>query len=409
MNSKKLFFLFLASSLLFVKCETSLNEPIDEDIVPQIDIPWPSLGNVSWPMHHHDPQSTGRSKYSGPQNGILAKKVYVGTSESGIAIGYNRTIYVSTSYWPAEFFALDYEGDVKWKSSFLSYTTPLINSDSVVYAAGERAFFAFNQKGDTLWKNTLNYEDRIVSVSINIDKNGNLYYVDYNHKLTVLDKNGNLKWKLKDTRFLNWTDAAPAFSPDGKTLYVQGISVSVLAIDISSRSIKWTFGDKQLSSSPVIDNAGNLYIIPEAEGSSTNRKFYSINSEGQINWSFSFISIKFLDNTEPTIDYNGNIYFGSDTLYSFSNKGKIRWKKSLNGRRIISPLICDNNNVVYVGTSNPQFRENKIIAIKDSGEIKWEIIDVVERALGVSPAITEDGSLLYPTWNNEKGNYLIIK
>lgn len=409
MNFKKLLLLILISSLLFVKCDNP-NGPINnEDIVPQIDIPWPSLANTPWPMHHHDPQSTGRSKYLGPQLGVLAKKVHAWISESGISIGYNKAVFLSSSYPPGYFFALDYEGNTKWNSWFSSYTTPLISSDSIIYAAGEKVFFAFTHSGDTLWKNTLDEKNRIVSVGINIDKSGNLYYIDYNHTLTVLDKNGNLKWKLYDERFLNWTDAAPTFSPDGNTLYVQGVTVSVLAIDINGQTVKWTFGDKQLSSSPVIDNAGNIYIIPDVERSLTDRKFYSINSEGAINWTFDFTAKKVFDNTEPTIDYNGNIYFGADTLYSLTNGGKLRWKQSLNGRRIISPLICDKENVVYIGTENPEILENKIIAVSDNGETKWEIIDAVERELGVSPALTEDGTLFYPTWDNALGNYLIIK
>ncbi len=409
MNLKKLLLLLLISSLLFVKCDNP-SGPIDnEDIVPQIDIPWPSLGNTSWPMHHHDPQSTGRSKYSGPQNGVITKKVYVGISVSGISIGYNQIIYVSTSYWPVEFLALDYEGNVKWKSNFMSHTTPLISSDSVVYAAGVNAFFAFTTDGDTLWKNTLDRESRIVSVGINIDKEGNLYYIDYNNTLTVLDKNGNIKWKLRDERFLNWTDAAPTFSPDGNTLYVQGISVSVLAVDINNQTIKWVFGDKRLLSSPVIDNAGNIYIIPGEQWFSNQRSIYSLNQQGVVNWKYDFIAETLWDNTEPTIDYDGNVYFGADTLYSITNGGKLRWKKSLNGTEIVSPLICDKDNVIYLGVEDPGNGDNKIIAVKGNGEIKWEIIDTIERELGVSPALTEEGALFYPTWDNQYGNYFIIK
>ncbi len=409
MNLKKLLLLLLTSSLLFVKCDNP-SEPIDnEDIVPQIDIPWPSLGNTPWPMHHHDPQSTGRSKYSGPQTGVIAKKVYVGMSYSGISIGYNSSAFIGTFY-PYDFYSLDYEGNIKWKySSLFCYTTPLISSDSIIYAAGNQSFFAFTHSGDTLWKKNLSTLDKIVSVGINIDKNGNIYYIDYNNTLTVLDKNGNIKWKLRDERFLNWTDAAPTFSPDGNTLYVQGISVSVIAVDINNKTVKWIFGDKRLLSSPVIDNAGNIYIIPGEQWFSNQRSIYSLNQQGVVNWKYDFIAETLWDNTEPTIDFDGNVYFGTDTLYSITNGGKLRWKKSLNGTEIVSPLICDKDNVIYLGVQDPDNGDNKIIAVKGNGEIKWEIIDTIERELGVSPALTEEGTLFYPTWNNEIGNFFIIK
>ncbi len=409
MNLKKILLLLLAGSLLFVKCD-SPNGPINnEDIVLQIDIPWPSLGNTPWPMHHHDPQSTGRSKYSGPQNGILAKKVYVGMSYSGISIGYHKSVLLST-FSPYKLYSLDYDGNVKWEYPLLfCNTTPLINSDSIIYVAGEIYFTAFNHNGDILWQRKMNNQDRMVSVGINIDLNGNLYYVDYNHTLTVLDKNGNFKWSLKDNRFLSLTYAAPTFSPDGKTLYIQGINVSLLAVDINNQTIKWTFGYHQLLSSPVVDNNGNIYIIPNAEEFDNNRKIYSLNSFGEINWEFSFIGDNHWDNTAPTIDYNGNIYFGVDTLYSLTNSGKFRWEIPLNGTQIVSPLICDKDNVIYIATDNIGTGENNVIAIKDNGEIKWEIVDSIERALGASPALSEDRTLFYPTWDNEKGNYLVIK
>ena len=60
---------FLVFFLIFVliSCKETPREPEKkEDISSQVDIPWPSLADTPWPMFHHDPQSTGRSKYAGP-------------------------------------------------------------------------------------------------------------------------------------------------------------------------------------------------------------------------------------------------------------------------------------------------------------------------------------------------------
>jgi len=231
--------------------------------------------------------------------------------------------------------------------------------------------------------------------------------LNYNKTLTVIDKKGNIKWKMKDDRFLNWADAAPTFSPDGNMLYVQGSDVSVLAIDVDMQTLKWAFGNKVQRSSPVIDNNGNIFIIPGESKFFNKRKLYSLKPEGVINWEFKFGANTFMDNTEPTIDHNGNIYFGADSLYSLSNSGKLRWKMEL-GSVINTPLICDVNNVIYVGMQNRTNGVNKIIAVNDDGEILWEILDNLERALGVSPALNEKGILFYPTWDNQNGVYLII-
>lgn len=274
--------------------------------------------------------------------------------------------------------------------------------------AGETSLAALDNNGAFLWNKKIN---KMVSVGLNVDIFGNLYFIDFNSRLMVFDKNGNFIWELKDDRFLNTTDSAPSFSPDGNTLYVQGKGVSLISVDIINRKIRWIIDGKDLLSAPVVDNSGNIFIIPGGsfDVNNSRRKIISVNSEGSINWEYEFHSEVILDNTEPTIDYNGNIYFGIDTLYSLNNNGKLRWKVSLNNFFIVSPLICDVDNVVFLGTKNLLTKENKVMAVNNKGKILWELGDSEERQLGVSPAIIEEGTLVYPTWDNQKGNLLIIK
>lgn len=406
-NLKNLFtFLMILLALFIYSCDSS-TKPEDEEpqIVPQVDIEWSSLANTPWPMHHHDPQSTGRSKYAGPQQGIISKRVYVGLSVTGISIGYNSTIFIATSYPPFDFFAMDYEGNTKWVYSYVrGYTTPLISRDSTIYVSGSEYLLSFNHEGDTLWRKQI---EKSTCVGMNIDLDGNIYFINYFNTLIVVDKNGDFRWKLEDDRLLGGPNAAPTFSPDSKILYLQGQDVSVLALNIESKSIEWTFGDQPLQSSPVVDNAGNLYILPGEDVIYDKTSFYSLNPTGQIIWEFEFSTQRLFDNIEPTIDYNGNLYFGTDTLYSLTNSGKLRWKKYLNGY-ISSPLISDINNVVYVAANNLDYGTNYIIAFDEAGSELWKIEDNEERLPGVSAAINENGTLFYPTWNNDMGNYLII-
>ncbi|MCK9281277.1 MAG: PQQ-binding-like beta-propeller repeat protein [Melioribacteraceae bacterium] len=410
---KKNFTLFIllgvASVFLFYRCDKSVDPIIDNDVVPQQDIVWESLADSPWPMFHHDPQSTGRSKYRGPQSGIIYKKAIIGYSESGIVLDKGEKLY-TTSTMPAKLLALDYDGNERWnKDYFISYTTPLIGKDNIVYSPGVDHSYAFSSNGDTIWHRVNSKNDeRIMNVGFSIDKNGNLYYVELGGTLIVVDKNGETKWRLKDDRILPYRDGCPSFSPDGNTLYLQGKSVSLLAIDINERKIKWTFGTTNQLSSPVIDNAGNIYINPGDIGTA-NRTLYSITPKGDIRWEFSYKSNMQLDNTEPTIDYNGNLYFGSDTLYSITNSGNLRWKKYLDSTNVVSPIICDNENTIYVGTEHGYKYINKIYAFKENGDKKWEIIDTEERAWGVSPAISEVGILFYPTFDNSNKTLLIIR
>jgi len=171
--------------------------------------------------------------------------------------------------------------------------------------------------------------------------------------------------------------------------------------------VKWTFGDIRQVSSPVIDNSGNIYIIPGEISFSNLRTLYSLNPEGGINWEFNFNSQIVMDNTEPTIDYNGNIYFGGDTLFSVTNSGKLRWKRYLNGSTITSPLVCDINNDVYFGTFGGGFEQ--IFAFSGDGELKWKIDNLEFRTIGGCPAIAENETMFFPSWRNSKIAFSIIQ
>lgn len=397
-------------TILVLGCNDDPTKPIappeNNDIVPQTDIIWPSLADSPWPMHHHDPQSTGRSKYAGPKDGILSKKVPASNMDAGVSVGLSQTLYLSTDD-PYIFYALDYSGNVKWKIEGINYqSTPLISVDGTIFCKQFDKIIAISKDGNILWN--YNIAVRISGLSLAIDKEGNLYFTNFEGgTLYVIDNKGELLWKLEDDRLI---DYIPTFSPDGNTLYLMGKDVSILAIDITTKKIKWTFGEQSLCLSPVIDSDGNIIIISSGDKGcfqTSDVIMYSINETGEINWSNSFANFNMPRNIEPTIDYNGNIYFGSDTLYSFTNSGKQRWKKELkDGFSVTSPLICDINNVIYIGTNNDITPlENKILAVNSDGNILWEIIVSGERDLGVSPALTEDGTLIYPTW---RGQHLLI-
>jgi len=58
----------------------------------QYPIAWPSLANSPWPMNHADPQSTGRSKYRGPSQGMLAWQYDTVYAETGVVMADDSVI-----------------------------------------------------------------------------------------------------------------------------------------------------------------------------------------------------------------------------------------------------------------------------------------------------------------------------
>ena len=398
-------FSFVLCTLYLFSCDTT-EPPPKEEKPPgyQEDIPWPSLADSPWPMNHGNPQSTGRSKYLGPRQGIIINRIPASEMESGIALGKDSTIYFASST-PGYLYSVGYDGIEKWKLllGYKMYTTPLIGSDGTIFIAnGIKQIIAVAPDGTIKWQ----YENEsfIVSLGINIGKDGTLYFVDQSATLNAIGMDGSLKWQLTDDRISRTSYSALTFSPDGKTIYIQGISVLVLAVDVDQKSVKWTFGNDGLLTSPIIDADGNIYFSSHQLHKAT---LYCLKPNGTIGWSKDVFARHKPHNEEPTIDKFGNTYWGFDSLYSFDYKGEMRWKVEFPANYFnFSPLVCDEEGNVYLGLSKDLY-DLKIVSFSSEGYLNWEITINDERLTGDSPAITENGLLIFPTFRSN--NILVIK
>ena len=400
MNSTQKILFALIILMISISCNT--NEPVATEVTsPQININWPSLADTPWPMNHHDPQSTGRSKYPGPSLGCLDYKIPLYGIEGSLVLDNYNNIYISDQYNNFKLHKFNLMGDLIWEAKIEANSpcTPIIGKDNIIYTSNGlgRSFFALSDDANIKWKFN---KDGSYNIGINIDKEGNLYFIGLSKKLYVVSPSGNLLWELYDERFLTDANGAPTFSPNGNYLYVQGTTVSVLAINIKTRTIDWVFGNSGITSSPVVDNQGNLYILL-CDSSPFKNSFISLNPGGFVNWIYDFNDEFILDNIEPTIDYNGNLYFGSQTLYSVNHKGQLRWKKYLNGKHIVSPLVSDIENNVFIGTTtlgSKVLAEHYVMSFDSNGNINWQLEIKDERILGASPAITNNKKLIFPTF-----------
>ena len=306
--------IFVLSILIFylISCSEDGTGPKPKPPGYQEDIPWPSLADTPWPIFHGDAQSTGRSPFAGPVEGIVLQKLEAPNSQAGVIVGFDSTFYFT---WKYGLIASDFSGNKKWDILIGREltTTPLISNDSVIFTANGalRTIYAINLDGEIRWEYKASAS--IWDLTLGIDLAGNIYFVDFGKDLNALSKDGELLWQLHDERFLAGQDVTLSFSPDGNTLYLQGIDVSLLAIDIDQKSVKWVFGEKKLKTGPVIDSQGNIYIFPDADSESDNY-FYSLKPTGEIRWQFKHEEKYQYVNIEPSIDRNGNIFFGGDTL-----------------------------------------------------------------------------------------------
>jgi len=406
MKLKKLlipFYLILSTLYLF---SCGPNEPGDPpELVPipgyQHDIPWPSLANTAWPMYRHDPQLTGRSPYAGPVAGVITKTVPAPYMTSSIIIGYNSTIIYT---YLGNLAACNFNGIELWKLNLTSEisSTPLINSDSTIYVTtgSLNSLVAVSITGELKWE--YKFETEAWSFSVAIGKDKNIYLV-LGGKMVVLNTLGELIWELDDNQFNGSYYSGISFSPDGNQLYCQGNDVSLIAVNIKSRSIAWSFGDQKLESGAVIDNDGNVYILPNTIRG--DKFLYCLYPDGNIKWKFEHELVIRANNIEPAIDYKGNIIFGREIIYSLNYRGKLNWKYDLGDNKLKSSIIVDSNNDIYLGTSI-NYNQLKIISMNIDGQINWELPITTETALGLTFTINSNNELLVPTYDSN--NFIII-
>ena len=134
--------------------------PVDTNWVthPQVDVPWPSLAQSSWPMFCHDPQHTGRCRYSGPQEGRVEWLFDAGfTVYSSPAIGLDGTVYFACLN--RYFYAVGPLGSQKWVApAGGGDSSPLIASDGTIYIYGgdvaqqNVCLYSYDQSGNLNWQ-----------------------------------------------------------------------------------------------------------------------------------------------------------------------------------------------------------------------------------------------------------------
>ncbi|MDW7681234.1 MAG: PQQ-binding-like beta-propeller repeat protein [bacterium] len=371
-------------------------------------------------MHHHDPQSTGRSSDTGPKTGNLFwdfdTRAVIGTS---IVIGPDSTIYFISSYDTTEqgydtyLYALSWNDKLKWKfklkeqSSFATpehTCSPLIAADGTIYTGSpDKNIYAINNDGTLKWK--YKADEQVYSISLCLGLDGTIYFTAKDNALYALNPDGSLKWKSStNIKFLCSPLAGISQSPDGQTLYLslgysedESNSTGLAAIDVNGM-VKWIFETGLVDCTPLVDNQGNIFFGARGEGTNNparNSGIFSVNSEGNLRWKYNF---DYLNNYDLTMDYNGNVYSSAlvsgvkPIIISFSNDGTIRWELDISDiGPLSSSLICDRQGTIYGSAKIPP----TIYAVSSDGSILWK------RSYGVinanSPALA-NGYLFFGTW-----------
>lgn len=407
---KKIFLTsLLISMIVFISCKEKVTNPPD-NILPegyQQDVPWPSLADSPWPMHHHDSFFSGRSNFSGPQSGLIDWVLKISTlsvmSDSYLStiIGRDSTIYFISykdSTAPNCFlYAVKFNGTIKWKFA-IPYdeqvptylegraTSPAIQaSDGTIYFADWfNNVYGVNENGTIKWKTKIT---RSIIGYMNIGKDGILYGLNQDGLLFAFSKEGVVLWsKQIDTKGSRWSNIS--FSPDGEVLYIFSTS-TVFAVAKDDQIVLWQFDNGESADitlhTPIVDAQGNIYFSSHNGG--TYLGFLSLTHEGKIRYNFAFPSTN-----SPTIDKNGNIYLLDidGSIHSLDCRGNKRWQKNMSVGSNSSALVIDKDGFLYCIND-----DKNLLKFDSNGNVIWSV--VVDGNSFESPAIGNDGKLYFGT------------
>lgn len=172
------------------------------------------------------------------------------------------------------------------------------------------------------------------------------------------------------------TAAAPVIGDDG-TIYIVGeypgepkgggLRRSGLLAVSPSGQLKWFF-ERRVDIgealgryyTPSVSTDIHQYIYLRLYDST----LYALNPDSSIRWQYRSPSIL---TTNPVIDYNGRILTANDTIFCFSDEGKILWRYHDSQFASLYFRIFLGNNMVLAGSN-----DNGLIAIDRQGKKKWQ-------------------------------------
>ncbi|MGC8544403.1 PQQ-binding-like beta-propeller repeat protein [Athalassotoga sp.] len=231
------------------------------------------------------------------QNAMVSGQIY-----SSAAVSANGDIFIGGQ---SGLFVISGEASWCYQSNAAIYSSPSIDStNDMVFAVNNSGeLFYASYPFTTYKKMSISYYS-IISAPLIV--NGNVYLVDNNGNIFRINEDGMTKAYLV-------------------TIGENGSAV-------------WA--------SPVT-NGTDLFV------GSDNGIFYAVNlNSGNVVWQYQSDGPIY---GTAAIGQNGNIYVGSNALYSFSPNGALRWENPLDGSQIYGSPVISQSGIVYIGTVKGNF------------------------------------------------------
>lgn len=395
MKYLKLIF-FILPLLIFNSCiEATINNN-EENPPVQTEIIWESLAKSNWSVYRADAQLTGRSKIPGPRTGVVVKTIDSINIEFGAIVVDYYYYFLSNQSDKKGLFRFDRKKDTLELflelESASSSILPVALSDSSIAFGFQSSIVKFN-KDSILWS----YNNfRPFGSMTGVNKNSEIIVGGY-QSINKFSKDGVL---LSITNSSDFTPIGYSISPDGLIIYLNGLT-GYHAVDIDFNRIVWKFISPPTLSSPIVDKNGNVYVISSKKNLNANDStgIFALSPSGNIKWTYLTGYHDLKGYRTPAIDINGNILFGTDTLYSVNNNGRLNWKKEINS--IWGDIITDSEGFVYVAKGNGTELES-VLCFDSSGNKIFEVFLYMHSFNGVHLIIDNEGGLIVIPKNGNK-------
>ena len=364
----------------------------------------------------HDKDSIQKEVYGG----VLWERSTGDLNVGGVfhnypSIGWDETIYYTTTNGPYRLLAINPEGTLKWKYDAFDRSigsAPSIDKNGTIYVCStDSCLYAIKPDGTLKWKLKFNHSDRS-SESSAIGEDGTIYIGGYsssaddtNDFLYAINPDGTIKWEYE---FDDWSSGrlgTPVISSDG-TIYIESV-FGFYALNPDG-TFKWNSYIECRRSNPAIGKDGMVYV-------SWYDALIAYNPDGTVKWSNSYYdSLNHSIIGPPVIGNDENIYFTSNKyttdynliagyLYALNPDGTTKWKSMIDASLNYSPTVGLDGTIYVAGSNyNSEPQNHGLYAFNANGTQKWNFIidDPHSNVLSTAPIINSDGTLYFSIDNS---------
>ena len=377
-----------------------------------LSVPNPSSPH-RWPTFRNGPQNTGTHPFRaktwmrGPSSRKPSSFKLGGLIWATPVIDESDNVYIGSSN--KSFYSFSPTGELRWRYEIFPRADSLIDSAAAILPdapflvvpggdgflhfisrdSGERValFQARGATDESHQKGTVvnSFEGNVQAGPSGM---GLVFAGSDNGEMYAVDQNGKQVWSIK-TQMMIWS--SPAFGPDHKWMAFGSLDHKLYIVEPTRGQVLATFDSgADIKSSPTIDSDGNIYF------GTSDGKFFSVRLENSAgtgpfsvkqNWAFQGDGEIY---SSPALKNNKLVFSTlNGFVYAITTGGKEIWKYSTHSR-ISSSALITQDQVVLFGAKN-----GKLYAVDlETGERIWSYRttqDPIKINLDSSPAMDSSG------------------